>query len=126
MRVLIIGASSFLGGHVLREADTSGHEVVTAGRSPVPASASHHGLDLAADGPSRIAVVVSSIAPDAVINCAGATAGSPDMLAAANITAVHALVTAMIQSRSPARLVHIGSAAELRRGKAGIPLARGG
>ena len=73
MRVLIIGASSFLGGHVLREASASGHEVVTAGRSPVRASAAHHRLDLAADGPSRIAGVISSIAPGAVINCAGPT-----------------------------------------------------
>jgi nucleoside-diphosphate-sugar epimerase len=123
MRVVIIGASSFLGGHVLREAGASGHEVVTAGRSPVPASASYHRLDLAADGPSRIAGVISSIAPDAVINCAGATAGSPDLLAAVNITAVYALVTAMIQSRSLARLVHIGSAAEYGRTKEGISVA---
>jgi nucleoside-diphosphate-sugar epimerase len=123
MRVLIIGASSFLGGHVLREASASGHEVVTAGRSPARASAAHHRLDLAADGPSRIAGVISSIAPDAVINCAGATAGSPDVLAAANITAVYALVTAMIQSRSLARLVQIGSAAEYGRTKEGIPVA---
>jgi nucleoside-diphosphate-sugar epimerase len=123
MRVLIIGASSFLGGHVLREASGSGHEVVTAGRSCVSASASHHRLDLAADGPSRIAGVISSIAPDAVINCAGATAGSPDVLAAANITAVYALATAMIQSRFPARLVQIGSAAEYGRTREGIGVA---
>ncbi len=37
MRVLIIGASSFLGRHVLREAGAAGHDVVTAGRSAVPA-----------------------------------------------------------------------------------------
>jgi len=123
MRVVIIGASSFLGGHVLREASASGHEVVTAGRSPVPVSASHYRLDLAADDPSRIAGVISSIVPDVVINCAGATAGSPDVLAAANITAVYALVTAMIQSRSLARLVQIGSAAEYGRTKEGIPVA---
>ena len=123
MRVLIIGASSFLGGHVLREASGWDYEVVTAGRSGVPASASHFRLDLAADGPSRIAGVISSIAPDAVINCAGATAGSPDVLAAANITAVYALVTAMIQSRGPARLVQIGSAAEYGRTKQGVPVA---
>ena len=123
MRVLIIGASSFLGGHVLREASASGHEVVTAGRSGVPASASHHRLDLAADGPSRIAGVIGAIAPDAVINCAGATAGSPDVLAAANMTAVYALVTAMLELRSLARLVQIGSAAEYGRTREGIPVA---
>jgi NDP-hexose 4-ketoreductase len=122
MRVLITGASSFLGGHVLREAAASGHGVVTAGRSAVPASPSHHRLDLSADGAPRIAELIGSIAPDAVINCAGATAGSPDVLAAANITAVYALVTAMIQARSPARLVQIGSAAEYGRTEEGVPV----
>ena len=59
MRVLIIGASSFLGGHLLREASASGHEVVTAGRSAVPASPSHHRLDLSADDQARIAEVIT-------------------------------------------------------------------
>jgi nucleoside-diphosphate-sugar epimerase len=122
MRVLIIGASSFLGGHLLSEAIASGHQVVTAGRSKVTASPSHHRLDLSADGPSRIAEVIGPIAADVVVNCAGATAGSPDVLAAANITAVYALVTAMIQSRTPARLVQIGSAAEYGRAEEGVPV----
>jgi NDP-hexose 4-ketoreductase len=123
MRILIIGASSFLGGHLLREASASGHQVVTAGRSEVPASASHHRLDLAADGPARIAEVITAISPDVVVNCAGATTGSPDVLAAANVTAIHALVTAMYQSRTPARLVQIGSAAEYGRAEPGVPVA---
>ena len=122
MRVLIIGASSFLGGHVLREALATGHDAVTAGRSAVPASASHHQLNLSADSLPRIAEAISSIAPHAVINCAGATSGAPDVLAAANITAVHALATVMIQSRSAARLVHIGSAAEYGSVTAGLPV----
>src|SRR6478672_11441156 len=103
MRILIVGASSFLGGHTLREAGASGHEVVTAGRSTVPTSASHHRLDLAADGPARIAGVITAISPEVVVNCAGATTGGPDLLAAANVTAIHALVTAMCQSQTPAR-----------------------
>jgi nucleoside-diphosphate-sugar epimerase len=123
MRVLIIGASSFLGRHVLREAGAAGHDVVTAGRAAVPGSASHYRLDLSTDGPSVIAGVISSIAPEAVINCAGATAGSIDGLAAANITAVYALVTAMLQARSTARLVQIGSAAEYGRAEPGVPVA---
>jgi NDP-hexose 4-ketoreductase len=122
MHVLIIGAGSFLGRHVLREAAAAGHEVVTAGRSAVPASPSHFRLDLSADGAPRIAELIASIAPDAVVNCAGATTGGPDVLAAANITAVYALVTAMIESRAPARLVQIGSAAEYGRTEEGVPV----
>lgn len=123
MRIMIIGASSFLGGHLLRQASAAGHQVVTGGRSAVPASASHHRLDLAADGPGRIAEVLGALSPDAVVNCAGATTGRPEVLAAANVTAVHALVTAMYQSRTPARLVQIGSAAEYGPAEPGVPVA---
>ena len=122
MRILIIGASSFLGGHLLREVGPAGHQVVTAGRSAVPASPSHHRLDLSTDSLPRIAEVIGAIAPDVVVNCAGATAGSPDLLAAANITAVYALVTAMLESRTRARLVQIGSAAEYGRTEEGVPV----
>lgn len=123
MRIMIIGASSFLGGHLLRAASAAGCEIVTGGRSAVPASASHHRLDLAADGPDRIAEMVRALAPDVVVNCAGATTGSPEALAAANVTAVHALVTAMCQAQTPARLVQIGSAAEYGRVEPGVPVA---
>jgi NDP-hexose 4-ketoreductase len=122
MRVLIIGASSYLGGHVLRQASAAGHTVVTAGRSAVPESPSHRRLDLAADDPSRIGAVIMSVAPDAIVNCAGATAGTADELAAANITTVYALVTAMIRSGTRARLVHIGSAAEYGHITRGMPV----
>jgi nucleoside-diphosphate-sugar epimerase len=122
MRIFITGAGSFLGGHVLRAAAAAGHQVVTAGRSPVAASASHHRLDLASDDPARIAALLVSVSPDAVVNCAGATAGGPDVLAAANVTAVHALLTAMLETRSTARLVHIGSAAEYGPATEGTPV----
>lgn len=110
MRLLIIGASSYLGGHLRRQAGAAGCTMVTAGRSALPGT--HHRLDLAADGAPRIAAVIAAAGPDVVINCAGATAGLPDVLAAANISTVHALVTAMLGARNQVRLVHIGSAAE--------------
>ena len=44
------------------------------------------------------------------------------MLAAANVTAVHALLTAMLGARSRARLVHIGSAAEYGPATEGTPV----
>ena len=122
MRLLIIGASSFLGRHVLREASAAGHAVVTAGRSAAPASFPHRRLDLSADGPARIAAVIGIIAPDTIVNCAGATEGSAEALASANITTVHALVTAMIQAKSTARLVQIGSAAEYGHAEEGVPV----
>jgi NDP-hexose 4-ketoreductase len=122
MRVLITGASSFLGGHLLREAIASGYEWVEGDRPAALSPPPHHRLDLSADGPDRIAEVLGSVAADVVVNCAGATAGSPDVLAAANITAVYALITAMIGSRTRARLVQIGSAAEYGGAERGVPV----
>jgi nucleoside-diphosphate-sugar epimerase len=108
MRLLIIGASSYLGGHLRRQAAAAGFSVTTAGRSDLPGT--HYRLDLVADGASRAVEVIAAAAPDVVVNCAGATTGDTDVLAAANITAVHTLVTAMLGR--PVRLVHIASAAE--------------
>ncbi len=122
MRLLIIGAGGFIGGHVRRQAIAAGLTVVTASRSAPAGSPSHQHLDLSADGPARVAALISSIAPDAVINCAGATAGSPEMLAAANITGTHTLVTGMLLAGLPARLIHLGSAAEYGPSDPGVPV----
>ena len=112
MRLLILGASGFLGGHVWRQATAAGADVVTAGRAGLAGSPAHHRLDLAAGDPGPVAEVISSVAPDAVANCAGLTTGAPDMLAAANVTGPYTLVTAMRLAGTRARLVHLGSAAE--------------
>lgn len=128
MRLLVIGSSSYLGGHLRRAASAAGHTVLTAGRS---GDWSVH-VDLVADPAGRVGPLIAAAAPDVVVNCAGATAGGADALAAANITAVHTLVTALLSTarsgsgtrtgggtRTPPRLVHIGSAAEYGGGDAG-------
>ncbi|HUA29039.1 MAG TPA: NAD-dependent epimerase/dehydratase family protein [Streptosporangiaceae bacterium] len=112
MRLLILGASGFLGGHVWRRATLAGADVVTAGRCALPESPLHHRLDLAAGDPEPVAEIIASVAPDVVANCAGAVAGPPDALAAANITGPATLVRAMHLAGTSARLVHLGSAAE--------------
>lgn len=123
MRILIIGASGFLGGHVCQRVAAAGHSVVTAGRSALPGSAAHQIVDLATDQPGKVAAMLSALGPDVVVNCAGLTAGDQDMLAAVNITGTYALVAAMLSSGLPARLVHIGSAAEYGSGKPGDAVA---
>jgi NDP-hexose 4-ketoreductase len=122
MRLLILGASGFLGGHVWRQATAAGAEVVTAGRAGLPGSPAHHRLDLATDDPAGIAEIIAAVAPDAIANCAGLTAGGVDVLAAANITGTYTLVRAMLLAGSPARLVHLGSAAEYGGAEPGVPL----
>jgi NDP-hexose 4-ketoreductase len=139
MRILVIGASSFIGRHIQTVAAAAGHTVLTAGRSDGWSLR----LDLAADSAAHVGSLIADAAPDVVVNCAGATAGGADVLAAANITAVHTLVTALLAiaggeapagtagqpaagARRAPRLVHIGSAAEygaIAADAIGVPVA---
>jgi NDP-hexose 4-ketoreductase len=123
MRILIIGASSFLGGHLLRAASAAGHTVLTSGRSGDWSLR----LDLVADPPERVASLIATAAPDVVVNCAGATSGGADVFVVANITGVHTLVTALLAGAQAGegtrpRLVHIASAAEYGPSADGLPV----
>ncbi|MEQ0562343.1 NAD(P)-dependent oxidoreductase [Amycolatopsis sp. NEAU-NG30] len=109
MRVLVIGAAGFLGGHVRRAAAARGFEVVAPGR--------RH-LDLAT-GRAELAGLVAAIAPRAVVNCAGAVTGDAAALNAANVAGTENLVRALGPG---VRLVHLGSAAEYGRGSPGVPV----
>jgi NDP-hexose 4-ketoreductase len=66
--------------------------------------------------------VIAEVAPDAVVNCAGAITGAPETLAAANVTGVYTLTKAMLLTRRRPRLVHLGSAAEYGRAEPGVPV----
>lgn len=119
---MVIGASGFLGAHIWRRASAAGAEVVTAGRYELADSPRHRLLDLAEEDPVRVAAMIAEVAPDAVVNCAGATTGAPEVLAAANITGTYTLTKAMLLTRRPPRLVHLGSAAEYGRAEPGVPV----
>jgi nucleoside-diphosphate-sugar epimerase len=120
MRILLIGASGYLGGHVRRAAASGGVTVVASSSSA--SSFAGVRIDLVADPVDRIGQVVAATAPDAIVNCAGATSGDAGPLSAANVTAVRGLLAAMVRLPSPPRLVHIGSAAEYGPGTPGIPV----
>lgn len=122
MRLMVIGANGFLGAHVRHRASAAGAEVVTACRSELADSPRHRLIDLAEEDPARVAAVIAEVAPDAVVNCAGATAGPPETLAAANITGAYTLTKAMLLTRRRPRLVHLGSAAEYGRAEPGVPV----
>jgi nucleoside-diphosphate-sugar epimerase len=98
-------------------------DVVTAGRSELPDSPRHQLVDLAVADPGRIAAMLADVAPDAVVNCAGATVGGPDVMVAANVNGTYALVKALLLAVIPSRLVHLGSAAEYGRAEPGVPVA---
>jgi NDP-hexose 4-ketoreductase len=126
MRLLVIGAGGFIGAHVRGQAIMAGLEVVTAGRSGCSgrgSEARHVRANLAEDSPEEIAALIGEVAPDAVVNCVGATSGDPSLLLAANVTSVCTLAKAILIARAPARLVHLGSAAEYGAGPPGVRVA---
>lgn len=121
-RLLIIGASGYLGGQLLAQARAAGLRVVTAGRAPLPDSPEHLIIDLASVDPAYLAGQLAQLAPDVVVNCAGATSGATDVLTQVNVTGTYALVRALLMVGNPVRLVHLGSAAEYGRSEPGVPV----
>ncbi len=124
-RVLVVGATGFLGGHVLHQlAQREDVEVTVLTRSsdsplPYPCVVA----DLVTDDELKVGRLLRGLDPTAVINCAGAVSGEMNVLAAANIGLVGALVGAIASSGCGARLVHIGSSAEYGAGTPGTPVA---
>ncbi len=117
MRLLVTGASGFLGRHLVDAALAGGHEVVAATRSGVipwvsgkPAGSVEvlGGVDLADSG--RLLGVVRSARPDAVIHLAGfANVGwshrAPAEAIATNTAGSAALLTAVAAGAPDARVV---------------------
>ena len=120
MRVLVIGMHGFLGEHIGYRMASAGWDIVAAGRSPRPREAGYVALDLSADSVQDIAKRLVEVAPDAVVNCAGAVTGDPATLAAANIAGPAALLEALALAGLGARLVHLGSAGEYGDVDAGV------
>src|ERR1700685_2942788 len=115
MRLLIIGASGSIGTHVRGRALAAGMEVVTAGRTGSGHPLRHYHADLAEDAADKVAALIDEVAPDVVVNCAGATSGELDALVAVNLTGVYTLTKALLMAETAPRLVHLGSAAEYGR-----------
>ncbi|MFD6665822.1 NAD-dependent epimerase/dehydratase family protein [Micromonospora chalcea] len=102
MRVLLFGASGFIGAHVRRE---------LAATADV-ACPSRDECDLVAAAPETLRALLDTVRPDAVVNCAGAVSGAADDLVRANTLAAAKLVDAVADAAPRARLVRLGSAAE--------------
>ncbi|MEV8034240.1 NAD-dependent epimerase/dehydratase family protein [Streptomyces sp. NPDC002742] len=109
MRILVLGFTGYLGGHVVEHLHTlPGVRVLGGGRSP----AADFGIDLATARKDRLVATLAAAAPDAVINCAGATGGDTVTLAEVNSRGPAVLCAALREAAPTARLVHLGSAAE--------------
>ncbi|MEV0224826.1 NAD(P)-dependent oxidoreductase [Streptomyces sp. NPDC050704] len=119
MRILVLGFTGYLGGHVAEHLHTlPGVRVLGGGRSPD----AEFGIDLATTRVDHLANTLRSAAPDAVINCAGATGGDAVTLAEVNSRGPAALCAALREAAPTARLVHLGSAAEYGPGTADISM----
>jgi nucleoside-diphosphate-sugar epimerase len=109
MRILVLGFTGYLGGHVVEQLHAvSGVRVLGGGRSPT----AEFGIDLATAPKERLVPILAAAAPDAVINCVGATGGDAVTLAEVNSRGPAALCAALREAAPAARLVHLGSAAE--------------
>ncbi|MFY1675763.1 NAD-dependent epimerase/dehydratase family protein [Streptomyces sp. WMMC905] len=116
MRILVLGHAGYIGSHVTTRLRARPDTVVLGGgRSP----AADLTVDLATADPARLAEDLAAAAPDAVVNCAGATGGSPVALAEVNARGPAVLCSALRMARPAARLVHLGSAAEYGPGETG-------
>ncbi|WP_440556264.1 NAD-dependent epimerase/dehydratase family protein [Streptomyces sp. SCPE 10] len=118
MRILVLGGTGYLGRHVTeRLRALPGARLSAAGRT-----GAEYAVDLAADRPERLAKTLAAAAPDAVVNCAGATGGDPVTLAEVNARGPAVLCAALREAAPTARLVHLGSAAEYGPGTPGVPV----
>jgi len=131
VRILVLGATGFLGGHTVRHLRAlSGVRVLVGARpsgpvpppGPTPDLTPDLTVDLATADPGELADALRTLAPDAVINCAGAVGGGAVALAGANARGPAVLCEALAAAAPGARLVHLGSAAEYGAGEPGRPL----
>ncbi|MFF8380333.1 NAD-dependent epimerase/dehydratase family protein [Streptomyces sp. NPDC015661] len=114
-RVLVLGGSGFAGGHVCAAFLARGWEVhAWSRRARAPRGVTARAVDLVRAGPGRLADELAALAPQVVVNAAGAVWGASEAeMAEANERAVlrfTAAVTAL-GTRAP-RFVQLGSVHE--------------
>lgn len=104
-RVLLFGASGFVGRHTRAalESDPRTTEVICPGRTT---------YDLLDGAPDPLATILREVAPDTVVNCVGALTGSATHLLRANTLVAVKLLEAVGTAAPQARLIRLGSAGE--------------
>lgn len=120
-RVLVTGATGFIGSHLVRRLTGSGAEVHVVSRrtGPGPEAPAWHVADLT--DARACDELVRTVAPDVVFHLASAVTGARDIevvvpLMQANQTAAVNLLTAVAKSAPTARVVLAGSIEEPHQG----------
>jgi nucleoside-diphosphate-sugar epimerase len=118
MRVLVTGASGFVGNCVVEQLTERGAEVVTVGRYPRAADASHsaiggHHVLHRPDDAAEVKARVTEIAPQCIIHLAGSSSAPSiaDLYRVNTIFAANLLEAAAVVKPNP-HVVLVGSAAE--------------
>jgi NDP-hexose 4-ketoreductase len=105
-RILVLGASGFIGRHLMHACRTRDLEVIGTSRGAYSGLVQLDPLE-----PNSLERLIQTVQPSAIINGIGATVGTRDELEAANVTVVSRLLET-VQHNSKVRIVQIGSAAE--------------
>ncbi|MFJ6217080.1 NAD-dependent epimerase/dehydratase family protein [Streptomyces sp. NPDC092296] len=109
MRILLLGATGFLGRHAARQLGVlPDARLFTGGRS----ADCDLRADLASADVRELTAGLRRLRPDAVVNCAGATSGGALHLTELNARYPAVLCEALGAAAPEARLVHLGSAGE--------------
>jgi NDP-hexose 4-ketoreductase len=121
MRVLLLGASGFLGRHANQALSSETDFEVVRHVHRVAAQGDAVPLDLV-ETDHGLAELVERTAPDAVVNCAGSTSDESSF-EALNVELVRRLLSAVRSAAPDARLLHLGSAAEYGPTAPGEPIS---
>ena len=113
-RILLTGASGFLGGQAARQGLAAGAKVYALGRSPGPDGCEFVQADLCDAG--AVAEAIGAIAPHGVIHCASPGVSSSDqpleVLTAVTVGGTEAVLRACHNLPEPPRAVLVGSGFE--------------
>ncbi|MDL5205954.1 NAD(P)-dependent oxidoreductase [Streptomyces sp. ALI-76-A] len=114
-RVVVLGATGFVGGHVGAALEAAGYEILGVARRPLktPASWRFRPMDLAHGGPQALTELIDAERPVAIVNAAGEV-WSPDAegMRRNNELLVDRLLAALAGSRARPRLIQLGSVHE--------------
>ncbi len=127
MRVLLLGASGFLGSHIrdVLSPDPGIELIAQSRRSEPRGDFEWVALDLATASPTEVAEMLAAVHPDAIVNAAGAAIGSDEALATANVGVIRSALAGveLLQTASPMQFVQLGSAAEYGPTPVGVLIA---
>lgn len=118
-RALVVGATGFLGRHLVAMLVQQGWFVCGAGRGESPAAWPYDWVSCDLLSTSGVLEAVRATEPDVIFHSAGAALDDFDQLLAVHVAGTARLLDAVRASGRPARVVLVGSAAEYGNVEAG-------